>query len=80
MEDQLLEKQLLEAINHVKNVSKKRVTADRLLSHLKKIGTTNWDQESINDMLCILQCKGAIDDNIAGNEEDLVDEMYNLKK
>ena len=70
MEDQLLEKQLLEAVNHVKNVSKKRVTADRLLSHLKKTGTTNWDQESINDMLCILQCKGTIDGIIAENEED----------
>ena len=70
MEDQLLEKQLLEAINHIKNVSKKRVTADCLLSHLKKIGATNWDQESINDMLCISQCRSAINDNIAGNEEN----------
>ena len=51
-------------------MSKKRVTADCLVSHLKKIVATNWDQESINDMLCISQCKGAIDDNIAGNEED----------
>ena len=32
--------------------------------------TTNWNQESINDILCILQCKGTIDDNIAGKEED----------
>ena len=55
MKDQLLEKQLLEAIHHIKNVSKKRVTADRLLSHLKKIGAENWDQESNNDILYILQ-------------------------
>ena len=55
MEDQLLEKQLLEAINHIKSVSQNRVTADPLLSHLRKIGATNWDQESINDMLCVLQ-------------------------
>ena len=41
MEDELLEKHLLQAINHIKNVSKKRVKADRLLSCLKKIGTTN---------------------------------------
>ena len=72
MEDQLLERQLLEAINHIKNVSKKRVTADRVLSYRKKIGATNWDQESINDMLCILQCKETIDDNftLVGNEEN----------
>ena len=72
MEDQLLEKQLLEAINHIKNVNRKRVMADCLLSHLKKIGATNWDQQSINDMLCILQYKGTIDDNftLARNEEN----------
>ena len=57
MADQLLEKQLLEAINHIKNVSKKRVTADRLLNHRKKIGAKNWDQESINGRFYILQCK-----------------------
>ena len=53
-------------------MSKKRVTADCLLSHLRKIDETNWDQESINDMLCMLQCKGTTDDNftLAGNEED----------
>ena len=51
---------------------KKRLTADHVLSHLKKIGATNWDQESINDMLCILQCKGTIYDNftLAGSDED----------
>ena len=70
MEDHLLEKQLPQAINHMKNMSKKGVTADGLLSHLKKIGATNWDQESTNEMICILQCKGAIDDNLEGNEED----------
>ena len=51
-------------------MSKKRVTIDRLLSHLKKISVTNWDQESINDMTCMLQCKCAINDNLARNEED----------
>ena len=54
-------------------MSKKRVTADRFLSHVKKIGATNWCQESINDILCTLQYKGSIDDNIKlpENEEDL---------
>ena len=59
--------------SYIKNINKTRVTTDRLQSHLKKIGATNGDQESINDMLCILQCKGAIDDNLtlAKNKEDL---------
>ena len=61
MEDQLLRIHVLEAINLIKNVSKKRVTADRLLLHFKKIGVTNCDQDSVNDTMCILQCKGAID-------------------
>ena len=61
MEDQLLRIHLLEAINLIKNVSKKRVTADRLVLHLKEIVVTNWDQGSVNETMCILQCKGAID-------------------
>ena len=69
MEDKLLKKQLPEALNDIKNVNKKRATVDRLLSHLKKMSVTNWDQESINDMTCILQCKCVINDNLARNEE-----------
>ena len=38
MEGQLLKKQLLEAISHIKNVSKQRVMEDRVPNHLKKIG------------------------------------------
>ena len=63
MEGQLLKKQLLEAISHIKNVSQQRVMEDRVPNHLKKIGSKNWNQESINDMLCILYYKGFIDDN-----------------
>ena len=61
MEDQLLRIHFLEAINLIKNVSKKRVTADHLLLHLKEIVVTNWDRDSVDDTMCILQCKGAID-------------------
>ena len=48
-EDQLLEKQRLEAVNHIKNVSKKRVTTDYLLNCVK---------------LCILRCERTIDHNL----------------
>ena len=70
MENQLLEKQLLEAINHFKNVSKKRIKA---VTYLKKTVSTNWDQELINGMLCILQRKISIVENfvLKENEEDL---------
>ena len=60
MEDQLLEKQLHGAIIRIKNVRKERMTADRLLSHLNKIGASSWCQESINDM-GTLQRKGVED-------------------
>lgn len=64
MEDQLLEKQLLKSINHIKNVSKKRVKADLLISHLKNIGAIDWDQElDFNNILCIVQCKRTTDVN-----------------
>ena len=72
IEDQLFEKQLVEAINHIKNVNKRRVMIDCVVNRLKKTDSTNWDQESINDMLCILQCKGFINDKfrLAESQEE----------
>ena len=39
-----MENLLLEAITHVKNISKKKPTVKRLLAHINSLGENNWDE------------------------------------
>ena len=43
-----MENQILEAINHIKNISKKKITIDRIVAQLDNSAAANWDLESIN--------------------------------
>ena len=49
---------LLEAITHVKNISKKKPTVKRLLAHINSLGAINWDDPVVEETLCILRTKG----------------------
>ena len=40
-----METQILAAISHIKNISKKRPTNERILSYLNKTGSTYWDKK-----------------------------------
>ena len=55
--------QMLEAINYIKNVSKKKVTIDRIVTYLKNAGASNWDKESAEANLNEMQAKGIINEN-----------------
>ena len=37
---------MLEAINYIRNVSKKKVTIDRIVTYLDNAGASNQDKES----------------------------------
>ena len=54
---------LLEAITHVKNISKKKPTVKRLLAHINSLGENNWDEQAVEETLCILRTKGIINEN-----------------
>ena len=54
---------LLEAITHVKNISKKKPTVKRLLAHINSLGANNWDESVVEETLCILHTKGIINEN-----------------
>ena len=70
MEDQLLEKQQLRAINLIKNVSKRRVTADHLPGHLKNrcIGTKG----SINDVFTLAENEDGLSNQNDTNTSPIV--------
>ena len=58
-----MENLLLEAITHVKNISKKKPTVKRLLVHIYSLGANNWDESVVEETLCILRTKGIINEN-----------------
>ena len=58
-----MENLLLEAITHVKNISKKKPTVKRLLAHVNSLGENNWDESAVEETLCILHTKGIINEN-----------------
>ena len=59
-----MEKLLLETITHIKSVSKKKSTPERLLTYISKSSATNCDEANIQDALCILHTKNLIDENL----------------
>ena len=73
-----MEKLLLEAINHIKDASKKKPTTERLLTYINKYSATNCDEATVEDTLCVLPTKNVIRDNLklpSGNNELVDDEI-----
>ena len=54
---------MLEAINYIRNVSKKKVTIDKIVTYLINAGASNWDKVLIEANLKEMQTKGIIDEN-----------------
>ena len=47
-----METQIVAAISHIKNTSKKKPTNERILFYLNKEGATNWDDMTVKEVLC----------------------------
>ena len=58
-----MDTQILEAINYIRNVSKKKVTIDRIVTYLNNTGVSNQDKESAEANLKEIQTKGNINEN-----------------
>ena len=54
---------MLEAINYIRNVSKKKVTIDKIVTYLNNASTSNWDKESVETNLKEIETKGIINEN-----------------
>ena len=70
-----MEKLLVEPIDHIKNVSKKKPTTKRLLTYINKSSATNCDEVTVEDPLCISRTKNLTDENLKllSENNELVD-------
>ena len=58
-----MDPQMLEAMNYIRNVSKKKFTIDRIVTYLNNASASNWDRESAEANLKEMQTKGIINEN-----------------
>ena len=58
-----MENEILEAISHIKNVSKKSPTAEKTLNHISKTSASNIDLTFVNETIKQLIAKNKINDN-----------------
>ena len=58
-----MENQILEAIFHIKNVSKKSPTAKKFLNHIPKTSASNIDLTFVNETIKQIVAKNEINDN-----------------
>ena len=58
-----MDTQMLEAINYIRNVSKKKVTIDRIVTYVKGAVVSSWDKEFVEANLKEMQTKGIINEN-----------------
>ena len=53
----------MQAITHVKNISKKKPTVKQLLAHINSLGANNCGESVVQETLCILRRKRIINEN-----------------
>ena len=58
-----MKSQILSAISHIKIISKRRPTNERILSYLNKKGATNWDEKTVKGVLCSICAKNLLNSN-----------------
>ena len=51
---------MLEAIDYIGNIRKKKVTKDKIVTYLNNAGASNWDKESVEGNLKEMQTKGIL--------------------
>ena len=66
-----METQILAAISHIKNISKKRPTNERILSCLNKKRATNWDEKTVKEIFCSLHAKNLFNSNDMAESEKI---------
>ena len=73
-----MDTQMLEAINYIKNVTKKKVTIDKIVTYLNNAGASNWDKESIEANLKEMETKSIINENYKPLVTDFVKETKSV--
>ena len=58
-----MENQILEAISHIRNISKKKITIDCIIAQIDNAVATNWDLEYVKSCLNEMLVKGIINES-----------------
>ena len=58
-----MEKVIVDVINHIKNISKRKLSLDTILQRINRISATNLDTEVLRSELEKMIFKGLIDHN-----------------
>ena len=53
---------MLEANNYIRNVSKRKVTIDKIVTYLNNAGASNWDKEPVKAKMKEMQTEGIINE------------------
>ena len=67
-----MESLILEAINHVKHVSKKKVNVENILHAIKRCSATNLDKDTLQVEIDLMIIKGLIDKNYKISNKDIL--------
>ena len=70
-----MDTQMLELINYIRNVTKKKVTIDKIVTYLNKAGASNWNKESIEANLKEMETKGIINENYESLVTHFIEEI-----
>ena len=62
-ENYIMDTQILEAINYIRDKSKKKVTINEIVTYLSNAGASNWDKESAEASLKEMQTNSIINEN-----------------
>ena len=65
----VMENQILEAISHIKNISKKSPTAEKILYHISNTSASSMDLSFVNETIKELIAENKINDNFKIIEE-----------
>ena len=58
-----MEKLIIDATSHIRNVNKKKLTSCRILNQINNNSASNWELETINDILAVMKAKNTIEKN-----------------
>ena len=65
---------MLEAINYIRNVSKKNMTIDKIVTYLNNAGASHRDKELVEANLKEMETKGIVNNNYKPFETDFIEE------
>ena len=69
-----MDTQMLEAINYIRNISKKNMTIDKIVTYLNNAGASHRDKELVEANLKEMETKGIVNNNYKPFVTDFIEE------